>query len=151
MRISRYPIILGVISLLSVSATGLLWGIVRKTQLDDSSRQLVLDTTQVIFTNWAADSLVENAHSSFQEVMSVQTLSSYISNAQSLGSLDRMESISGSSVMSLNPFSSSQITANYEIQLTFGANSAMVISDLIYENDRWQFTAFRIQADLLTL
>ena len=151
MRISRYPILLGVISLLSVFAITLIWGIVRKSQLDDSSRQLVLDTTEVIFTNWVADSLVENAHNSFQEVMSEQTLNSYISIAQSLGSLDRMESISGSSVMSLNPFASSQVTANYEVQLTFGSNSATVISDLIYENDRWQFTAFRIQAELLTL
>ena len=151
MKISRYSIIIGVISLLSICAIVLSWGIVRKTQLDASSRQFTLDTTQNLFTNWAPDVLIDSSHSSFQQIMSEESLISYINTAKRLGSLDRMESISGSAVMSLNPFGDRQITANYEIQLTFGDNSAIVISDLVYEDSRWQFSSFRIQADLLTL
>ncbi|MCH7815758.1 MAG: hypothetical protein IIC60_04210 [Proteobacteria bacterium] len=128
------------------------WGIFRRSQLDSSSQQLAIATTEAVFTSETAQQLVDHAHRDLLEQMSAETLITYLSSVQrSMGPVESIAAIVGGTDVTLFPFSRRPPTASYEIDLIFSGNTAKVILKMVYQQGKWQFTAYSIQADLLLL
>ncbi|PCJ27957.1 MAG: hypothetical protein COA96_01990 [SAR86 cluster bacterium] len=126
------------------------WGIFRKSQIDDASQQLAITTTQTIFSTANAQFLIDNAHKSYSREMSEEAFNGYIAFIlRTLGPLAAITAITGSTDMSANPLNQKSAQANYELDLTFSNSSTTVLISMIYEQDKWQFESYTVQAQLL--
>lgn len=144
------PLVSSLVLFLAFSTLILGWGIYRKSQLDSSSRQMAITTTESVFTSGTADQLVANAHQSLLAEMSSESLNAYLNSVQQiLGPLDAIEVISGTTDVPLIPFASSAPTASFEIRLVFAGNPAIAVVEMIHEQGLWQITGYSIQSELL--
>jgi hypothetical protein len=144
------PLVRSLICFLVLTVGLLGWGIYRKNSLDDSSTQLAISTTREIFADGNAERLVAHAHQSLLAQLSAESLHAYlISVRRTLGSLQAIEAIAGSSVVSLNPLSRTVPTADFEISLIFDGKPAQAIVAMTYQQGAWQFTAYNIDSSLL--
>ena len=90
------------------------WGIFRRSQLDSSSQQLAIATTEAVFTSETAQQLVDHAHRDLLEQMSAETLMTYLSSVQrSMGPVESIAAIVGGTDVTRFPFSRSPPTASY--------------------------------------
>ena len=133
-----------VISIVTVMA------LMRKSQLDASSQVLAISVTESVFIDEDFDVLVANSHDSLIEQYTaenlIRTMSSIIKR---LGPLELMSSISGSAEIPLLPFVSEPPRASYSIALSFNGNSADAIIEMVYANNEWLMTVYRIDSQLL--
>ena len=147
---NRLPLLSSLVVIFLLLALFLGWGIYRKRQLDSSSQEMAIATTEAVFTSGSADQLVTNAHQSLLAEMSPESLDAYLRSVQQiLGPLATIEAISGTTDVGLIPFASSAPTASFEISLVFDDNPAIANVELIHEQGLWQITAYNIQSDLL--
>jgi len=147
---NRLPLISSLVLFLVLSTLILGAGIYRKSQLDSSSRQMAITTTESVFASGTADQLVANAHQSLLAEMSPASLNAYLNSIQRiLGPLDAIEAISGTTDVPLIPFAGPAPTASFEINLVFADNLAIAVVEMIYEQGLWQITGYNIQSDLL--
>lgn len=150
MKNDRYNVVLAISLFLLIAVLIPGWGIFRKSQLDNASQQLAVNTVQTVFSANNSQFLVENAHESYLLEMSEESLSKYITSTQYiLGLLISIDAIRGSSDASFNPLSRGTVTANYEVDLTFANVEATAELTMIYQQGRWRFTAFAIQSPAL--
>ena len=146
----RIPLIAGLTCLLLLAVAFFGWGIYRKGRLDDSSRRLAVNTTESIFTDGNATQLVAHAHQSLLEQMPAAALEAYLDSVRrTLGTLDAIQTISGTSAVSLNPLSRAAPSADYEIELVFTGKPAKAKVTMIYQQGVWQFTDYNIESALL--
>jgi len=146
----RIPGVAGLVCFLLLAVVFLGWGIYRKDRLDDSSLRLAVNTTESIFTDGNAAQLVAHAHLSLLEQMPAESLEAYLNSIRrTLGPLDAIQTISGSSAVSLNPLSRAVPAVEYEIELVFSGRPAKAIMTMLYQQGAWQFTDYNIESALL--
>ena len=118
--------------------------------MDEDSLQIAVSTTEEVFSTVSGQRLSELAHPSLLEQRPADSLHAYVvSIPRIMGTLDAIQSISGATDISLFPFSRGAPRANYAIELVFNGNPATVIVAMIYAKEGWQFTAFRVDAQML--
>lgn len=150
MKNDRYNLLLAISLFLLIAVLFSGWGIFRKSQLDNASQQLAITTVQTVFSANSGQFLVENAHESYLLEMSEESFNKYITSTQFiLGPLTSIIAIRGSSDASFNPLSGRAATSNHELDLTFANGEAIAQLTMIYQQGRWQFTAFVIQSPAL--
>ena len=134
-----------------ILVTGLLaWGILRKSNLDDSSQQLAISVTQAIFVDGNLDPLIPNAHASLIEQYSEENLRrTLLSISEILGPLELIESINGATNVSFIPFLGGAPTASYAISSSFNENIAPIIIEMLQEGGSWKFTTYRVDSPML--
>ncbi|NKB32353.1 MAG: hypothetical protein GKR91_04575 [Pseudomonadales bacterium] len=145
-----FPLIQVVIGFLVLATAVVAWGLFQKSQLDRSSQELAIRVTQSIFFDNDIEPLVRNAHPALIEQYTADGLRAVLSNASEiLGPLELIESISGTSNMSLVPFSATQPTANYVLSTSFDENQTPIYIAMVWEDEAWRFTEYRIDSPLL--
>lgn len=128
----------------------LAWGIIQKSRRDTQSQQLAIEVLQTLFTSGSAEMLIELAHADLLATESPQSLQRYIHSIEErIGSLQSMESINGSSEMSLNPFVSNGLMASYSLNLVFEEELAEANIELKLENGSWLISRLSILGELL--
>lgn len=136
-----------ILGILTLSATVLIlgWGILRKSQLDSSSQELAINVTLAIFSDLNTTPLIEAAHESLTEQQDVDGLRMEMMNfAEMFGRLELIESIAGSTTVALLPFLGSAPTASYEITTFFTLDSTSIYIEMIFENEIWKITDYRV-------
>ena len=147
---NRLPLLSSLVLFFLLLTLFLGWGIYRKSQLDNSSREMAIATTESIFTSGTADQLVANAHQSLLAEMSSESLNAYLNSVQRiLGPLAAIEAIAGTTDVALISFNRQAPTASFEINLVFDENPAIAVVEMIHEQGLWQITGYSIQSGLL--
>ena len=150
MTTRRLPLIPGLVTLLVLVIAVLAWGILRKARMDEDSLQMAVSTTEEVFSTVSGQRLAQLAHPTLLEQRPADSLNAYVvSIPRIMGTLDAIQSISGATDVSLFPFSLRPPQANYAIELVFNGNPATAIVAMIYAEEGWQFTAFRVDAEML--
>lgn len=145
-------------------------GVLRKVRLDASAQELAVEVTQAVLTERDPTALVSHGHTSLLAQLSPDTLASYITHVtNTLGTLQRIQSITGDSEVPLLPTAATPPSALYTLALLFEYDPTVVawrdesldepppletftavaeVSLGFYEK-RWQITGFMIQSELL--
>jgi hypothetical protein len=139
-----------VIGIVAVVLVVIVTGLLRKSRLDESSQALAISVTESIFVDEDFNVLVDSSHSSLLEQYTAENLILTMGSVtRILGPLEVINSISGSAESSLLPFASNPPRASYSIAMNFSGNSANAVIEMLYENDAWLLTMYRIDSQLL--
>jgi len=145
----RLLIVITSFATLAVVVAVLALGIIRKLQLDTSSRELAIALTQSALTNNPA-ALLEKGSTEWLQSMSEQALLNYSGFVrETLGELRTMQRISGTSQVPLFILSDTLPTASYTLALEFASGVADANIELRMQDGNWQITNFIIHSDLL--
>lgn len=146
--------------------------IFRQTQLDESSQEFAIFITPLILsanpeeTRLVEEEETENnettevieaelawekyAHASLLQQQSTTDRAKYLFVVtRQLGTLQAIESISGSSDIPLPLVGSESVLANYSLAVSFSGGDAEVELSLIFENEQWLITHFEVVANVL--
>ncbi|MFM1896004.1 MAG: hypothetical protein RLZZ385_1078 [Pseudomonadota bacterium] len=134
-------------SLLAVSLL-LVWGILFKLEQDRASRELALAVVEATMGQWQADPLLAVAHPDLRGQMSDDDWQTYVESLSVLGPLQAMETISGAARVPLLPFLTSELTAEYRIDMRFAYAPAWATLSLRRETDAWWITDFTVRSGL---
>jgi len=144
----RYAIT--VLTLLAAAVVTILGaGVIRKAQMDASSREFAVNITSMILTD-GAEVLQSHANSELLQQLSNENLTKYIQFvSRQMGELQLIESLSGSSQVPLFIFSADIPTASYDLDVVFAFGPATVKLTLVYDMKEWLISAFVVEAPQL--
>ncbi len=149
MLVTRRYLEITLFLLLMVTVGVISLGIMRKLQLDRSSQELALTVTESVLAG-NIDSLVENGSAELLQSQSGQMLQNYVTFViRALGPLRTMQSITGTSKVSLFIFGDEAPTASYTLALEFDNALADAVIEMRQQSERWQITSFTVQSDYL--
>ena len=170
--ITRNKLITALIMLLLLILIAILAsGVLRKSRLDESSREFAIQAIPIILhakpldvdlgdledapeleePPTAAETFANFAHPQLLELRSMDDLGNYLfSVTQNLGPLEIVQSISGSSEVSLLDFNNQTPSASYELEATFSGGTAQIRVDMLMEQGEWLMTEFSVETDLLS-
>ncbi|MCG8414054.1 MAG: hypothetical protein MI746_07530 [Pseudomonadales bacterium] len=150
MSVSRsrsLPVVLGLLFLiLGVFA----WSAYRKTQLDNSSSDLIVEVLQSTLSSGSAEPVVSMAHSDWLSLMSAQSITGYIeSSYRRLGPLQSMSSITGEADVGIISLPATAVNADYSIELQMGTNPVTAQAEMRYQDGQWWLTNLVLDSPLL--
>lgn len=149
MLVSRRHVVITLFLLLMVTAGVFALGIMRKMQLYSSSQETALSVTESVLAG-NVGILVENSTPELLQSQSAQMLQNYITFViRALGPLRTMQSITGTSKVSLFIFTDTAPTASYTLALEFTNANANAVVEMRQHDGRWQITSFTVQSEYL--
>lgn len=148
--INRKTVVLGSIVLALATVCIILgWGIIRKTQLDTSSQTLALETVETLLQPSNREAmLILMSDANFDAPFKESTASRFFYLKRTVGALQAINSVTGTSVVPLLPFSKPP-TASYQFDLNMIAGPITLSADLVWVNGAWQFSNFSFVGALL--
>ncbi|MEX0964250.1 MAG: hypothetical protein WDZ52_09460 [Pseudohongiellaceae bacterium] len=142
-------LLLGTIAVLAVS-------VLRQQELNTSSRALAIDITQQILSRDPqtqapnAGALMDNAHPALLQRRFASGADGYIGMIfRTLGDLQVIENITGSSRVPLFMFSDEIPSADYSLDTVFSNGPSKVEIKMLYEQDRWLIDDFTVASELM--
>lgn len=148
--INRKTLVLGSIVLALATVCIILGrGIIRKTQLDSSSQTLALETVETLLQPSNREAmLILMSDANFDAQRKESTASRLFNLKRRVGTLQTINSVTGSSVVPLLPFSKPP-TASYQFDLSMIAGPITLSADLVWISGAWQFSSFNFASALL--
>lgn len=127
----------------------LAWGVWRKHGLDGAAQATSLQITEQFLARQDVQALVANSDGNLQTGMGEEKWRAYLTVIARLGQLQLLESISGSSDVSLFPLKPDGSTAAYRIDTHFDNGDAEVAVSLVYRQGAWRITEFIVDSPLI--
>lgn len=145
----RRPVIAISLTVLILTVAVFTLGIVRKIQLDASSQASAIALTQAALTG-NARVLIEHGSDAWLLSMSEDAVVNYSAFVlRTLGSLQSMQRISGTSYVPLFILSREQRTASYTLELEFANSTADAIIELQLQDGDWKVSNFSVLSEFL--
>ncbi len=147
---NRIPVIPGFIAILFLVLLIFAWGAVRKYQLDNGSQEVAIALLQTSFSSGSANPIVEAAHPDWLTLMPAESIRGYLeSSMATLGPLQAMTSITGTSTAGMLPLPGEVVDANYVVNMEMGTTAFDTTIDLRFENGSWLVTNLVLNAESL--
>lgn len=123
---------------------------IRANELNSASSEMAISTSQALFTADDYEPLFDHMSDSFRVPRSRERMSDYLDIARrELGELVSIDSISGSSDMSLLSLLADSHSASYVIHMEFTRDTADIEIEMVHADDRWQYSAYTVNAKIL--
>ena len=126
------------------------WGALRKVQLDNGSQETAIVLLETSFSSCSAEAIVAAAHPQWLLSMPESSIRGYLESAmETLGPLQAMTSITGTSTAGILPLPGEDIEAYYVVNMELGVKAFETVIDLRLSNGEWLITNLVLNADAL--
>ncbi len=126
------------------------WGALRKIQLDNGSQETAITLLQTSFSNGSAEPILAAAHPDWLQTMPANSIRTYLlASMETLGPLQAMTSITGTSTAGVLPLPGQTIDAHYVVSMEMGSTAFETSIDLRYGDGEWLITNLMLNAEVL--
>lgn len=119
----------------------------QKFRLDESSSESAINITQELYSSGSVANLVNNLHAELaQQMTPEQWQASVNSQLRRLGPMTAMTEMRGEAAVPMVTYPGQRVTASYEIDMEFGETLTTLYVEMLWQNNDWRITEYRLDA-----